>query len=176
MSRLPQPRAGLPRAPFSRAHGRPPFSLSDPGPPRDGALTAALRESLKGLREKRLKILIIDDENGYRASMKFLLETVCMAEVVDVGSGPEGLARVGGGNAYDIVFLDLMMPGMGGNETYAELLKLAPSLPVVFMSAYSSSREWEQAKNSGVPLLHKPIPIEELVRILSQCGGRGHDG
>lgn len=147
--------------------------MSPPPPdgPLDGDKGAELREAVRALREKNFKILIIDDETKFRASMKELLVKAFNADVVDVESGFDGIADVGGGNSYDVVFLDLMMPGMSGNETYAELMKLAPSLCVVFMSAYSSSTEWERAVKTGVTVLHKPIPLKALVQVLSQYGG-----
>jgi len=171
MNRLPQSRARQTSSVFLRVRYLSIFSLPSPGVSRDRAKDIDLREALKGLQEKKLKILIIDDESAFRASMKILLTKAFKAEVADVESGYDGLANVSGSNSYDIIFLDLMMPGMSGNQTYTELIKLKSSLHVVFMSAYSSSKEWETARNSGVTLLHKPIPLEELVRVLSQCGG-----
>lgn len=126
-------------------------------------------ELIKHIQDKHLKVLIIDDEDGYRTSMRVLLEKVFKSSVEDVKSGPDGITSVGGPQTFDIIFLDLMMSGMSGTETYAELIKINPGLFIVFMSAYSDSKEWQAAKALGVPLLHKPISKEELVHVLSLC-------
>ena len=128
------------------------------------------RETVKLIRSRNLKILIIDDEDGYRASMKALLETIFKAKVDDVESGAAGIAKIQDGNNYDVIFLDLMMPAMNGNETRSALLKVSAGLFIAFMSAYSDSQEWQIAKNSGVPLLSKPLQRDDLMKVLTQAG------
>jgi CheY-like chemotaxis protein len=117
-----------------------------------------------------LRILLIDDEGEYRHSMRALLEKVFEAKIDDVDSGAAGIAKIRAGDQYDIIFLDLMMPGMNGNETRAGLLKENPDLFIAFMSAYSDSQEWQLATNSGAPLLHKPLRREDLIKVLTQGG------
>jgi two-component system chemotaxis response regulator CheY len=131
--------------------------------------SSAQGELIKRIQDKHLKVLIIDDEDRYRASMRVLLEKVFKSTVEDVKSGPDGITSVGGQKTYDIIFLDLMMPDKSGNETYAEIIKINPELFIVFMSAYSDSKEWHAAEALGVPLLHKPIPKEDLIHVLSLC-------
>jgi len=99
--------------------------------------------------------------------MRALLERVFRARVEDVDSGKAGVAKIKGGNRYDVIFLDLMMPEMNGNETRAELLREDSSLFIAFMSAFSDSQEWQIAKNSGAPLLVKPLELEHLIEVLT---------
>ena len=125
------------------------------------------RDAIKRIQTKNLKILLIDDETEYRSSMRALLERVFRARVEDVDSGKAGVAKIKGGNRYDVIFLDLMMPEMNGNETRAELLREDSSLFIAFMSAFSDSQEWQIAKNSGAPLLVKPLELEHLIEVLT---------
>jgi CheY-like chemotaxis protein len=144
--------------------------LAQQGTNKSLSKSSALHEVIKNIQDKHLKILIIDDEDTYRASMKVLLERVFKSSVEDVKSGREGITNISGQKSYDIIFLDLMMPEMSGNETYAALIKINPNLFIAFMSAYSDSKEWHAAETLRVPLLHKPIPRDELIQVLSQCG------
>jgi CheY-like chemotaxis protein len=145
-------------------------SLAQQGSSQSRTDVAALNELVRRIQDKHLDVLIIDDEDRYRMSMRVLLEKVFKSTVEDARSGPDGIGSVSRRKTYDIIFLDLMMPEMSGNETYAELVKINPNLFIVFMSAYSDSKEWHAAEALGVPLLHKPIPKEDLIHVLSQCG------
>ncbi|MGI4796696.1 MAG: PAS domain S-box protein [Janthinobacterium lividum] len=64
----------------------------------------------------------------------------------------------------DVVFSDVMMPGMSGVELGEEIARLYPSLPVVLTSGYSEVLA--QSGSHGFELLHKPYSIDELSRVL----------
>ncbi len=68
--------------------------------------------------------------------------------------------------AFDIVFSDVVMPGMGGVELGRRLRERWPALPVVLTSGYSHVLA-EDARH-GFPLLHKPYSVEDLARILGR--------
>ncbi|QND74115.1 hybrid sensor histidine kinase/response regulator [Tardiphaga robiniae] len=69
---------------------------------------------------------------------------------------------------YDVVFSDVVMPGMTGIELAQEIRKLYPDLPVVLTSGYS--HVLAQNGTFGFELLHKPYSIEQLSRVLSKAG------
>jgi two-component system, LuxR family, response regulator FixJ len=118
------------------------------------------------IRARKYRILVIDDDNDFRKSFCFKLRRKYKAEVEDVASGEAGVAKLKGGDSYDFIFTDIMMPGMTGIQTYRELRKLDGTIRIVMMSAYSDSEEWKKAQELGVPLLHKPIPEDQLINIL----------
>ncbi len=118
------------------------------------------------IRNKRLKILLIDDEDRFRKAMSLTLERKYGAGVTSVGSGPEAVETLKAGNSFDIIFLDIMMPQVSGVETYHEMRNVSPECRIVMMSAYSDSEEWETARQLHVELIHKPIPEEVLSKIL----------
>ena len=71
-----------------------------------------------------------------------------------------------GAELFDVVFSDVVMPGMSGIELAEQIGKLHRSLPVVLTSGYS--HVLAESGTSGLDLLHKPYSIEQLSRILSR--------
>jgi DNA-binding NtrC family response regulator len=98
----------------------------------------------------------------------------------DLGYAPEwaanaeaALERLGSdGDGFDVVFSDVVMPGMGGLALADELRRRLPDLPVVLTSGYS--HVLAQEGSHGFELLHKPYAADELSRVLRQViGHRG---
>jgi CheY-like chemotaxis protein len=120
------------------------------------------------IRRQECRILVIDDDDDFRKSFCFMLRRKFKAQVEGVDSGNTGIEKVRSGNSYDLIFIDIMMPQMTGVETYQELRKFDADVPIAIMSAYSNSAEWEKAQElKDVALLHKPIPVDALIKILS---------
>jgi two-component system NtrC family sensor kinase len=69
---------------------------------------------------------------------------------------------------YDVVFSDVVMPGMTGIELGQEIRKRHADLPVVLTSGYS--HVLAQSGTFGFELLQKPYSIEQLSRVLSKAG------
>ena len=82
----------------------------------------------------------------------------------------EALARLAEGGRFDVVFSDVVMPGMGGVELGREIRRLHPGLPVVLTSGYSHVLA-EEGRH-GFELLHKPYAAEELSRLLRRAVAR----
>ncbi|MGU3329853.1 ATP-binding protein [Methylobacterium mesophilicum] len=80
----------------------------------------------------------------------------------------ERLGRDGGG--FEVVFSDVVMPGMGGLALAQELARRLPELPVLLTSGYS--HVLAQEGTHGFELLHKPYSADQLGRVLSQVLGR----
>ncbi len=75
------------------------------------------------------------------------------------------------GAGFDVVFSDVVMPGMGGVALAEELRRRLPDLPVVLASGYSHVLAQEGAH--GFELLHKPYSAEQLSRVLRRVSARG---
>lgn len=132
-----------------------------------GSVTAG-DPTINEIRKKEYKILIIDDDDGFRDSLRFKLSRIFKAWVEDVNSGKSGIEKLGAGNSYDFIFTDIMMPEMTGIEAYYELRKIDAGIPIVMMSAYSDSDEWNKAQNlKDITLIHKPIAVEMLIKVLA---------
>ena len=67
-------------------------------------------------------------------------------------------------NRFDVVFSDVMMPGMSGIELGQEIGRLYPTVPVILTSGYSEVLA--QSGTHGFELLHKPYSIDALSRAL----------
>jgi DNA-binding NtrC family response regulator len=71
---------------------------------------------------------------------------------------------------YDVVFSDVVMPGMSGVELGQAIRSHYPGLPVILTSGYSHVLA-EDARH-GFELLHKPYAVEELSRALRRVSRR----
>jgi len=79
----------------------------------------------------------------------------------------EALDRLGvDGGGFDVVFSDVVMPGMGGVALAETLRERLPALPVVLASGYS--HVLARSNDHGFELLHKPYSAEQLARILQR--------
>jgi len=63
----------------------------------------------------------------------------------------------------DLVIVDMMMPVMGGRETYQELRRINPEVKTLLASGYSQDSAAQQILDLGVKdFLHKPFSLEEI--------------
>jgi two-component system NtrC family sensor kinase len=90
-----------------------------------------------------------------------------------VGSAMEALAELtGNAERFDVVFSDVVMPGMSGLDLAREIRLRHFDLPVVLTSGYS--QVLSQNASHGFELLQKPYSIEELARALDKVGRWRH--
>jgi DNA-binding NarL/FixJ family response regulator len=84
-----------------------------------------------------MKILLVDDHPLLRSGMRFLLRSLDAAlETDEAGNCADALQRLAGGS-YDLVLLDLKMPGLNGLDALAALRAAAPGTPLVVVSGES---------------------------------------
>jgi PAS domain S-box-containing protein len=92
-------------------------------------------------------------------------------EAILASDGKTALERLRDNRAkYDVVFSDVVMPGMSGVELGQELRKLYPDLPVILTSGYSSVLA--ERGTHGFELLHKPYSVDELAKVLRKVTDR----
>ncbi|HXH97909.1 MAG TPA: response regulator transcription factor [Gaiellaceae bacterium] len=120
-----------------------------------------------------MRILVIEDESRIRAFLTRGLEAEGYT-VVASDSGTEGLALATSA-AWDLVVLDLLLPGLSGLQVLRELHRERPRLPVVILSARSDLqtklRGFELGATDYVP---KPFSLDELLaRIRVQLRNAG---
>ncbi len=120
------------------------------------------------------KILVVDDEVVLTKMVKMNLERTGNYEVMTVNQGSQALSAVREFKP-DIIFMDVMMPDMSGDEAIAEIRddpKLA-SIPYVFMTAIVTKAETEDMGNNigGNEFLAKPVKIEELINTIERILG-----
>lgn len=108
------------------------------------------------------RILIVDDEERFRFTLAKLLK-VRELDVTTLGSGPEALEALKQ-EQYDVIVLDVRMPGMDGIETLAEIKKLNPNIEVIILTGHASvDAAVDIMKLGGYDYLLKPCSVEELI-------------
>ena len=84
------------------------------------------------------RILVIDDEKGIRNTLKDILEYE-KHEVEVAGTGEEGLDLLNN-NSFDLVFLDVKMPGLDGIEVLESISINHPEVAVIMATALGKAR------------------------------------
>lgn len=114
-----------------------------------------------------MKILIVDDE-AHVANV--LAESVRLQghDALVSMSGEEGLALLDQEHP-DAVFLDIVMPGMGGLEVLRRLRAKDSALPVIVITGHASPAQIDEAKRLGVTdCIQKPFVLNQLNRALER--------
>jgi DNA-binding NtrC family response regulator len=107
-------------------------------------------------------VLIIDDEEEIRESLQTLLEMEGFA-VETAATGEAGLQRIGE-HPFDLVLLDLALPGRDGMEILAEIRAHETRLPVIMITAYGTVENAVRAMQSGASnFVQKPWDNEKLL-------------
>jgi len=114
-------------------------------------------------------VLVVDDDNYVRSFLRRFLEQDGHA-VVDVGDGREAIERFSQQpQTFDLVLLDLTMPGWSGGTVLEELRNVDPSIPIVLSSGYPAERAGHLLELPGVQFLPKPYRPEELRECISRA-------
>jgi two-component system response regulator AtoC len=108
------------------------------------------------------KILVVDDE-------PHLAETVCLLlkarghDVELAATGEDAIARCQA-QVFDVLILDIVLPGISGTQVFQRVHQIAPSTVIVFLTAHGSIRAAVDAiRNGGFDYLTKPFDNDELV-------------
>ncbi len=120
------------------------------------------------MSKSNYKVLIVDDEEEIRDSLNLLLSSEGLS-VEAVATGEEGLQKVEE-NLYDLVLLDLMLPGRSGLEIQTDLKGIDPTLPVVIITAMAAIETAVDAIRSGAyDYVTKPWNNERLMVIVNNA-------
>ncbi len=118
------------------------------------------------MTQSQARILVVDDERNIRNNLRMVLETA--GHMVDTaGDGEEALVKCKEQH-YEITFVDLKMPRMGGLELLRYLRGLRPKMAVVVLTAYGTVASAVEAMKLGaVDFLEKPFD-PKTVRLLCE--------
>ena len=118
-------------------------------------------------------ILVIDDEAGIRESLEVLLTLEGYA-VRMAADGEEGL-RVLDQESFDLVLLDLALPGQSGLELLPQIKERQPQLPVIMITAYGTVDNIVEAVRAGAEnFIQKPWDNEKLLADIRSAVARHH--
>lgn len=111
-------------------------------------------------------VLVIDDEEVICNAIKEGFNRLGF-RVLTANSGEDGIALYRSGQV-DIVLLDMIMPGMTGEETFYKLREIDPAVKVVVQTGYTQPDSERRMRENGVlAVFHKPYDIIEVARAVS---------
>ncbi len=120
------------------------------------------------------RILLVEDEEALRLTLKlnFEMEGYTVSTAV---TGPEGLERMRGAH-FDLVVMDVMLPGMDG-YTVVETIRLeSDATPVLFLTARTAPADRIRGLRAGDDHLGKPFELEELLLRVAKLIQRSSHG
>jgi two-component system KDP operon response regulator KdpE len=110
----------------------------------------------------RLNTLVVDDESSFRRVLRTSLATSGFA-IEEARSGEEAVAMLAQ-SAFDLVLLDVNMPGIGGVEACREIRAHTPKIGIVMVTVQDAESEIVKALEAGADdYVTKPIRFRELV-------------
>ncbi|EKG37875.1 sensor y box histidine kinase/response regulator [Pseudomonas syringae pv. avellanae str. ISPaVe037] len=129
-----------------------------------------VESSLSQLDGQGLHVLVVEDNSSLGLFAIEMLTDLDYEPVLasDAQAALDRLAE--NAEHFDVVFTDVVMPGMSGIELAQRVRSLYPDLPVVLTSGYSDVL----ARNGtyGFELLHKPYSVEQVSQVLQKAVGR----
>lgn len=112
------------------------------------------------MENEPLRVLIIDDDPSVRELLRDVVQFLGH-EVEMAADGYEGLALFDP-ERHDVVVTDLQMPGLTGWDVIDRLRMLHGDVRVVIVTASATSATVERARLAHIPVVHKPVRIDEL--------------
>ena len=105
---------------------------------------------IKGVNaiSEKIRVLLVDDQELFRRGVTTVLGTDDRFEVVDVGSGDEAIATITD-EVFDIVVLDVRMPGRGGVEVCAAIKEIAPDTGIIILTASDDEADLYESVKAG---------------------------
>jgi two-component system KDP operon response regulator KdpE len=109
-----------------------------------------------------LRVLLVDDDAAIRRALRTSLNELGF-HVTEAARGEEAIHLVRAA-AFDVVLLDVQMPGMGGVKTLASLRSIAPRLPILMVTVQNSEEQKVEALERGADdYIVKPFGVRECI-------------
>ena len=116
---------------------------------------------------KSLLVLVVDDRTADRDVLSEIL-TDKGYFVATVADGKQAI-EMAGDSHYDIIFMDIKMPGMDGLATFEEIKSMNPEARVIFMTGFVVEESLKEALDAGAyPIAYKPLDIDNICGLLAQ--------
>jgi len=116
----------------------------------------ALNSAGEKKSRKQPRVLVVDDDNAMRRAMELILKAEF--DVTPLESGNKAVEHIRQDSDFDVVSLDLNMPGMSGIETLQAIKELSPTTEVLLVTAFQDLESAKQALKLGAyDYIEKPI-------------------
>jgi DNA-binding NtrC family response regulator len=115
-----------------------------------------------------MDILIVDDDEGMTETLADIIED--FGHNVEIANdGYLGIEKFTDNN-YDLVFMDIKMPGINGVETFKKFKSIKPDAKVFMMTAYSLEDLIREALDEGAyGIIYKPLDIKTILDCIEQA-------
>lgn len=121
-----------------------------------------------------IKVIIADDHPIVRKGIKEILEETNEIEVVDEASNGEELLKIIPNKDYDVILLDISMPGRSGIDILKQLKTDNPDKPVLILSIHPEEQYAIRAlKNGASGYLTKESDPEEMIKAIQRVHSGG---
>jgi ActR/RegA family two-component response regulator len=116
-----------------------------------------------------IRVLLVDDEERFVQNLAKLLRGRGF-EVTTALDGAAGVAAVETDARFDVVVLDVKMPGMDGIETLGRIKEISPDTEVLMLTGHANVETGIEAMREGaLDYLMKPCDIEDLVAKINEA-------
>ncbi|MEE4263271.1 MAG: response regulator [Desulfobacteraceae bacterium] len=116
-----------------------------------------------------IRVLIVDDEEQFTLNLARLLKFRGF-QVATATDGFKALKAVEAEESFDVVVLDVKMPGMDGVATLSKIKKLTPNTEVIMLTGHATVESGIQAIRQGAfDYLMKPCDIEDLTEKINEA-------
>jgi len=113
------------------------------------------------------RILVVDDDPG----MLDTLSDVLAATGYETSRASSGRAAIekAQANRFDLIVMDVQMPGLNGVQTLHALRALDPHVSVIMMTAYTRDELVEESqRTTGFEVLSKPLDLERMLPLVKR--------
>ena len=115
-----------------------------------------------------LKILVVDDDKEFSRNVRDILK-LKDHEVATAYDGFKALELVKE-NGFDLVLMDVRMPGMDGVEAFKKIKETSPDTPVIMVTAYAVEDLIREALQEGAfGCLRKPLDFDKLFELIENA-------
>jgi len=140
-------------------------------PPATGAFLAAEPGQALKVEGGDETILVVEDDALVRNYVLTQLHSLGYV-TLDAGNATEALAIVNTDRPFDLLFTDVIMPGLNGRQLVNEILKLRPDMKVLFTSGYTENAIIHHGRlDEGVLLLAKPYRKSDMAIMIRKALG-----
>jgi len=130
------------------------------------------RDILRQDKRGQPTVLVVDDDPGIQDQFKSFLKKIGFSRVI-VGTAKDAIASLKK-QKFDLMFLDLQLPDVPGDQVYKTAKQIDPELNVVVITGYPDSDMLNRIlRVSPVTVLKKPLKIEQLNRTVKILGHTG---
>jgi PAS domain S-box-containing protein len=140
-------------------------------PPATGTSIAAEPGQALKVEGGNETILVVEDDTLVRNYVLTQLHSLGYV-TLDAGNATEALAIVKAGHPFDLLFTDVIMPGLNGRQLANEISKIRPGLKVLFTSGYTENAIIHHGRlDEGVLLLAKPYRKSDMAIMIRKALG-----